>query len=625
MNEEITLEMIENTYAHIPPRKGLFVPYSEFCAKFSEMWPGAAPADPTTLQERIMELAPESKFTDAYCDTEGATPVTAVKIGPMPHRITELRHRLFDAVSACEIADPDGWCNCVDILAADPGISEAVASLGFSSLIEAVAVWTHFYEIHYGDTSAGEPFAMLRRRNRTPREQRYPSARNRDYGFPGGGRLSPESEAEIIRRLRSVLAYRMSYLRTDDEGWGLFAQVGNAEIKNLLRALGYLKVRQGVEALFGNDYELRSEEVNPGEAPVVKIRSRVRYGFRPDANAPAGAQQQTAAPDRGARPLSAFEKLRNFALFMPPLNFKAAVHQLAQKALHENWYFGKYNNGSLPILNNYLTLTFERLLTEDEQHADDPTWHTKIRVSADSAYAVFNTGLVDRLYEPVYAFFSRNINQRYDIPWFFIGFVESRDPNRQLLTRIFGNDLPEAAHYYNSTSELLFDVDAGIGYYNWDHIIGHCERMPISFLRENVTGFDFDRYYNREFFAELSAAIRSDEATYLRIKNRLQDAIDYALRRVRWNFKTAVPIYYPAHRQLSLLLPLELTGPGSNDVALVLEAADSGTYIAHTILSMKMAYNNARLITRPDSDWLLAPRIHSDPAVSPVDFGAERQ
>ena len=31
---------------------------------------------------------------------------------------------------------------------------------------------------------------------------------------------------------------------------------------------------------------------------------------------------------------------------------------------------------------------------------------------------------------------------------------------------------------------------------------------------------------------------------------------------------------------------------------------ESGAYIGQTILTMKMAYNNARLICRPDSDWL---------------------
>ena len=97
----------------------------------------------------------------------------------------------------------------------------------------------------------------------------------------------------------------------------------------------------------------------------------------------------------------------------------------------------------------------------------------------------------------------------------------------------------------------------------------------------------------------------------VRIKKRFSDAIDYAIKRVRWNFKTAIPIYYPGQKQISLLLPLALVDDDKIDVALVLEATESGAYIAHTILTLEMAYTNARLITRPDSEWLTAEKISS--------------
>ena len=73
--------------------------------------------------------------------------------------------------------------------------------------------------------------------------------------------------------------------------------------------------------------------------------------------------------------------------------------------------------------------------------------------------------------------------------------------------------------------------------------------------------------------------------------------------------RTAIPIYYPGQKQISLLLPLALVDEDNIDAALVLEATDSGAYIAHTILTLEMAYTNARLITRPDSDWLMAEKI----------------
>ena len=73
---------------------------------------------------------------------------------------------------------------------------------------------------------------------------------------------------------------------------------------------------------------------------------------------------------------------------------------------------------------------------------------------------------------------------------------------------------------------------------------------------------------------------------------------------MRWNYKTAIPVYFPSSEEISLLLPLSLVNEEKIDVALVLEATQSGAYIAHTILTLKMAYNNARLIAKPDSSWL---------------------
>ncbi|MCS2900106.1 DUF3825 domain-containing protein [Bacteroides thetaiotaomicron] len=51
--------------------------------------------------------------------------------------------------------------------------------------------------------------------------------------------------------------------------------------------------------------------------------------------------------------------------------------------------------------------------------------------------------------------------------------------------------------------------------------------------------------------------------------------------------------------------PLCLT-PGSPnpDLALVIYKVDEQTYCARTCLTIQMAYTNARLIVRPQSDWL---------------------
>ena len=108
----------------------------------------------------------------------------------------------------------------------------------------------------------------------------------------------------------------------------------------------------------------------------------------------------------------------------------------------------------------------------------------------------------------------------------------------------------------------------------------------------------------RAAYDELREAVEDNVKIKRRLINRLDDAIELAQKRVEWNFKTAVPAFYPTKNTMSLLLPLDLTENEQPDVALVVELMESGAYIGQTILTMKMAYNNARLICRPDSDWL---------------------
>ena len=73
-------------------------------------------------------------------------------------------------------------------------------------------------------------------------------------------------------------------------------------------------------------------------------------------------------------------------------------------------------------------------------------------------------------------------------------------------------------------------------------------------------------------------------------------------RRVRRNYKTAIPQFYRG--KLQLLLPLCLQSNARADLALVVERQPN-SYYAWTVLPLDAAYNNARLIARPDTEWLM--------------------
>jgi hypothetical protein len=51
-------------------------------------------------------------------------------------------------------------------------------------------------------------------------------------------------------------------------------------------------------------------------------------------------------------------------------------------------------------------------------------------------------------------------------------------------------------------------------------------------------------------------------------------------------------------------MPLDLTDPGTAGLALVVSAIGDTAYRGHTVSTLEMAYTNARLVARPDSEWL---------------------
>lgn len=83
-------------------------------------------------------------------------------------------------------------------------------------------------------------------------------------------------------------------------------------------------------------------------------------------------------------------------------------------------------------------------------------------------------------------------------------------------------------------------------------------------------------------------------------------ALDRAKLRVEWNYKTAIPVYYPKLDSVNLILPLALNmnEPEQVSLALVMAKTPAGRYRGVTIFTLDMAYSNARLITKPSSVWL---------------------
>lgn len=249
------------------------------------------------------------------------------------------------------------------------------------------------------------------------------------------------------------------------------------------------------------------------------------------------------------------------------LAWNESLSSLANLAEDENW--GEPTNEvEYPILNNYLRNTYRRLVIEE-----------KIGISENDNYAAFNTGLLNIYSEEIFGLFERN-NQEDAQEWYFLDWVT--ESNRKFIE--YFPEPPEMTEYVTQASDLVYD---------W--------RRELKLAFQHIIDDNSER-----FPEDLANNPR-------RAQQALQNAVEWAIRRARRNYKTIVPQWYPTLREngAQFLMPLDLNGNGEADLALVISAIGDHAYRGNTVLTLEMAYSNARLIARPDSDWLV-PSVSSE-------------
>lgn len=383
----------------------------------------------------------------------------------------------------------------------------------------------------------------------------------------------------------------------DEDGWTNVAKVAPSLKDNGIdyAVLGYEKLSHLIkehkdilnwkyESLSPTIKVLYVREKTPLEKKKFADLVQAQAGNTPIANDPANALTNWAS-------LGEFSKL---------------FEDLKNLALNERWYYHQQNSRQpYPILVKYLKYTFYRLRQEGN------------KIIELENYAAFNTGLVDRRYEPIYAMFVKTPASIRK--WRFESFcIAGEDKFGKELVRHF-NPLPKRAHYFDRSSDMLYDTLSPKPELDWHHIVvENIDRLPAEFMYENcpknftlknVEGLN--NMEQEEYYLQLAKAIKDDNKAYRNITNRFKDALELSLKRIEWNFKTGIPMYFPTLNKMSILLPLALVDDEHVDIALVVEKTESGNYLGHTILPLEWAYSNARLVCRPDSDWLVAEQIKS--------------
>jgi hypothetical protein len=243
--------------------------------------------------------------------------------------------------------------------------------------------------------------------------------------------------------------------------------------------------------------------------------------------------------------------------------WETPFERLAKLAKKEEWNFTtpsfKRAGQDFPILMSYLNHTFIR--AQDQG---------KIAYSNDDK-ACFNTGLQTAEEKDIFATFFRNkAAAEHNAPdWTLFGFADSYS---KVLTPF--PEPPDIPTYIDDASALVFDVHCDIEV-NIAHIVDHHQERLPSCIQGNRT-----------------LAIAA-----------LEGATKFLRQRVLRNYKIAIPHWYEG--RIQLLLPLCITNDAQADLALVADR-DKGRnlYRITTVLTMDMAYIDARLICRPDREWL---------------------
>ncbi|MBN2605314.1 MAG: DUF3825 domain-containing protein [Bacilli bacterium] len=251
-------------------------------------------------------------------------------------------------------------------------------------------------------------------------------------------------------------------------------------------------------------------------------------------------------------------KLWDYAYLGVKSDYDKKLQYLENLAEHEKWHSGQ--NKDFDILSNYLENTFNKC-SEDNL----------IATNEDGSVSAINTGLLTELGEEIFMIFTKN-----GIPghqeWYFNGFNKKSD--NIMMSFIDEIQYPS---FFKDFNDVFFNPAFEI-VPNLDHIITD-NKERIDEIMHDVP------FYNSIPISGLCALLNGE--------------ILNTQKRVKRNQRMAVPMYYK--EKVQFLLPIKMY---NKIIPLVVDQVGN-RYRGVTILNRQMAYKNARLIMKPETNWIL--------------------
>ncbi|HWI51924.1 MAG TPA: DUF3825 domain-containing protein [Symbiobacteriaceae bacterium] len=234
------------------------------------------------------------------------------------------------------------------------------------------------------------------------------------------------------------------------------------------------------------------------------------------------------------------------------------LEELATLAIPEKWTYDNFaSRQKYPILRSYVAKTYERVKQQGKLIRQD-------------GRVLFNTGLINKWFKEIYVVCDED-------PANSASLLGARPvlENDRVVLEAFKNRTPAIATFFDQLSDVMFDPTLEV------------VTNDVHIIEENIARIP------REY-----RTMRTSQVFAL-----FQSAVEFARIIARRNYKLVIPHYYAG--RIQFLMPIYLSGEfsGTPDCALALERIHD-CYRGNTILTLDMAYQNARLIAKPDPTWL---------------------
>ena len=257
--------------------------------------------------------------------------------------------------------------------------------------------------------------------------------------------------------------------------------------------------------------------------------------------------------------------------------------------IKENWRISKKNR-----LGFYLKAIFEKVMYEQENTSGNIG--NGYVLSNDNTKCLVNTGLMDEYNNDIYVIDKTNAER--DFHRKEITMVSSK---AALVDMGFDREsiktMPEPIRFYKDKGDLIFSGTVEEFDIEDDYRLNHI-------INERRSRFP-------ECYKDVHSEIICDK-----IKSAIRKAIKVSYR----DYKYIVPMYNLKTHRIQYLMPLHLDRSIDKSPELTIVIGESnGFWRVYTILNTDDAYDNARLLCRPDNTWLEANGDNGDSGVEQCD------